>query len=55
VGLEENQRTALQELVDEAEARGANAVVALHLEVEALGGQVGMITVEAAGTAVRLS
>jgi uncharacterized protein YbjQ (UPF0145 family) len=53
--LEENQRTVLQELVDEARARGANAVVALDLEDEALGGQGGVINIEAAGTAVRLS
>ncbi|MFB6154605.1 MAG: YbjQ family protein [Haloferacaceae archaeon] len=53
--LEENQRTALTELVEEAKSRGANAVVALHLEDEALGGQGGMMNVKAAGTAVKLA
>jgi uncharacterized protein YbjQ (UPF0145 family) len=50
--LEENQRAALTELVAEAESMGANAVVGLHLEDEALGGSGGMMNVKATGTAV---
>ena len=51
--LERYQRDALRELVDEANARGANAVVGLRLEDETIGGG-GMMNVKAVGTAVRL-
>ncbi|MFB6122254.1 MAG: YbjQ family protein [Haloferacaceae archaeon] len=53
--LEETQSTALQELVDEAAARGANAVVGIRLEDEAVGGSGGMMNVKATGTAVVVS
>jgi uncharacterized protein YbjQ (UPF0145 family) len=52
--LEDNQRTALTELVAEAESLGADAVVGLRLEDEALGGQGGMMNIKAIGTAVSL-
>jgi uncharacterized protein YbjQ (UPF0145 family) len=51
--LAENQETALDELVAEASDLGANAVVAVTLEDESLGGQGGMMNVKIAGTAVR--
>lgn len=53
--LEENQRAALAELVEEARELGADAVIGLHLEDEVVGPQGGMINVKAAGTAVRLA
>lgn len=52
--LAENQQTALEELVAEAKEMGADAVLAVHLEDEALGGQGGMMNVKVAGTAVTL-
>ncbi|MFB6217975.1 MAG: YbjQ family protein [Halobacteriaceae archaeon] len=52
--LAENQQTALDELVAEAEELGADAVVAVDLEDETIGGG-GMMNVKAVGTAVRLA
>ncbi|MFW5938606.1 MAG: YbjQ family protein [Halanaeroarchaeum sp.] len=52
--LKENQEAAMNELIDEARNRGANAVVGLHLEDETIGGQGGMMNVKAIGTAVRV-
>ncbi|MCO8245265.1 MULTISPECIES: YbjQ family protein [unclassified Haladaptatus] len=52
--LEANQETALDELVEEAKSVGADAVVALDVTDEALGGQGGMINIKAFGTAVSL-
>ena len=52
--LQENQRVALEELLAEARERGANAVVAVHIEDEALGGTGGMMNIKAVGTAVVL-
>lgn len=49
--LRDNQQQALQELVDEAKQRGANAVIAVDLEDEALG-QGGMMNMKVSGTAV---
>lgn len=46
---------ALREMVREAEARGASAVVGLDLDYEVLGAKNGMLMVTACGTAVRLS
>ncbi|WP_435154467.1 heavy metal-binding domain-containing protein [Haladaptatus sp. DFWS20] len=50
--LEENQRLALDELVDEAKSLGADAVVAVELVDESLGAQGGMMNVKVSGTAV---
>lgn len=52
--LHESQRQALQELVDEAEKREANGVIAIDMEDEALGSKGGMMNVKAMGTAVVL-
>jgi uncharacterized protein YbjQ (UPF0145 family) len=52
--LEENQETALDELVEEAKSVGADAVVALDITDESLGGQGGMMNIKAFGTAVSL-
>lgn len=52
--LEANQETVLDELVEEAKSVGADAVVALDVTDEALGGQGGMINIKAFGTAVSL-
>jgi len=47
---------ALQELVAEAEALGANAVVGVDLDYETIGGSgTNMLMVSASGTAVRIS
>jgi len=46
---------ALREMVREAEAREANAVVGLDLDYEVLGAKNGMLMVTACGTAVRLA
>lgn len=51
--LRESQEQALRELVQEAEQRGANAVIAIEMEDEALGNG-GMMNVKATGTAVVL-
>ncbi len=50
--LEENQETALDELVEEAKSIGADAVIALDITDESLGGQGGMMNIKAFGTAV---
>lgn len=52
--LEENQQTALDELVAEAQSVGADAVVAVDITDESLGGQGGMMNVKAFGTALSL-
>ena len=52
--LADNQRTAMAELVEEAESLGADAVVGVRVEDEALGGQGGMMNVKVTGTAVSL-
>lgn len=51
--LRESQEQALRELVDEAEAKGANAVIAVEMEDEAVGAG-NMMNVKATGTAVVL-
>ncbi|ODR80455.1 hypothetical protein BG842_07945 [Haladaptatus sp. W1] len=50
--LEENQETALDELVEEAKSVGADALVAVDITDESLGGQGGMMNIKAFGTAV---
>ncbi len=51
--LQEARKTALDEMTERAQAMGADAVVGVGLDIEAMGGG-GMIMVAAAGTAVRL-
>lgn len=46
---------ALREMVREAEARGASAVVGMDLDYEVLGAKNGMLMVTACGTAARLN
>ena len=45
---------ALQELADEAQSHGANAVVAVDLDYESVGNG-SMLMVSASGTAVRVT
>jgi len=45
---------AVREMVREAEARGASAVVGMDLDYEVLGAKNGMLMVTACGTAVRI-
>ncbi|WP_440005585.1 YbjQ family protein [Halomicrococcus sp. SG-WS-1] len=52
--LADSQQTALDELLEEATELGADAVVAIDVADEALGGQGGMMNVKVVGTAVRL-
>lgn len=52
--LRRGRDTALQELQDEAQALGANAVVGVDLDYESLGSNGSMLMVTASGTAVRL-
>lgn len=50
--LKDAKRVALQEMEQEAAAKGANAVVGVDLDYETVGGG-GMLMVTASGTAVR--
>lgn len=52
--LADEQRTAMEELVAEARDLGADAVVGVRVEDEALGGQGGVMNVKVSGTAVTL-
>lgn len=52
--LRRGRDTALEEMMAEARARGANAVVGVDLDYESLGSNGSMLMVTAAGTAVRL-
>ncbi|AYV49246.1 YbjQ family protein [Caulobacter flavus] len=52
--LREARDIALQEMIDEARRQGADAVVGVDLDYEALGADNGMLMVTAAGTAVKL-
>ena len=45
---------ALREMAEEAQARGANAIVGVDLDYEVLGSGNGMLMVSASGTAVAL-
>jgi len=49
--LKETQQEALAEIVKKAEEKGANAIISLRLEDEALG-QGGMMNIKVYGTAV---
>ena len=50
--LKDVRDVALQEMTDEAVARGANAVVGVDLDYEAIGDKGSMLMVSASGTAV---
>ena len=50
--LKDARDVALQEMTDEAMARGANAVVGVDLDYEAIGDKGSMLMVSASGTAV---
>ena len=52
--LREARDSALREMCDEAAKLGADAVVGVDLDYEALGADNGMLMVTAAGTAVKL-
>ena len=52
--LREAREIALQELQEEAEKRGANAVVGVDLDYEVIGEQGSMLMVSASGTAVTI-
>ena len=51
--LREAKKTALKEMSDHATQLGANAVIAIDLDYETVGGSGSMLMVTAAGTAVR--
>ena len=53
VVLREAKETALKEMSDHAARMGANAVIAVDLDYETVGGSGSMLMVTAAGTAVR--
>lgn len=52
--LNDARQIAIAELTDKAEALGANAVIGVDLDYEAIGSNGSMLMVTAAGTAVRL-
>lgn len=54
--LRNAKQIAIREMVEEASARGANAVIGVDLDYETIspGGAGGMLMVSASGTAVRL-
>ena len=49
----EARETALQELEEEAQRKGANAVVGIDIDYQVLGASNGMLMVTATGTAVK--
>ena len=52
--LREAKNTALEEMAQEAQRLGANAVVGLDLDYETVGGSGSMLMVTCSGTAVRI-
>lgn len=52
--LKKARQIAFDELVAEAQSRGANAVVGVDLDYEVLGEKNGMLMVSISGTAVRI-
>ena len=50
----EARETALQELQEEAQRKGANAVVGIDIDYQVLGANNGMLMVTATGTAVKI-
>jgi uncharacterized protein YbjQ (UPF0145 family) len=53
--LDQAKKYAMTELIQKAEALGANAVVGIDLDYETVGSNGSMLMVSACGTAVRLS
>ncbi len=52
--LRDAKDIAVQEMMEAAQALGANAVIAIDLDYETVGKDSGMLMVSASGTAVRL-
>jgi uncharacterized protein YbjQ (UPF0145 family) len=52
--LRQGRDAAVEEMVDEARTRGADAVVAVDLDYEVIGKEGSMLMVSASGTAVKL-
>jgi len=52
--LKDAKNIAIQEMIEVANAHGANAVIAIDLDYETLGKDSGMMMVSASGTAVKL-
>lgn len=52
--LKEAKESAVEEMVQQAKAKGANAVIGVDLDYETLGSGNGMLMVTACGTAVRI-
>jgi uncharacterized protein YbjQ (UPF0145 family) len=52
--LEEAKEDALRELAEKAQGMGANAILAVDLDFETVGGSGSMLMVIATGTAVRI-
>ena len=52
--LREARDIAVQEMCEEAQARGADAVIGVDLDYETVGKEGGMLMVSASGTAVKL-
>lgn len=52
--LKDAKNIAVQELMEAAQALGANAVIAIDLDYETMGKDGGMMMVSASGTAVQL-
>ena len=50
----EARETALQEMEDEAQRKGADAVVGIDIDYQVLGASNGMLMVTATGTAVKM-
>lgn len=53
--LADAKQNALNELIQKAQAMGANAVVGIDLDFETIGGSGSMLMVVASGTAVRIN
>ncbi|MEO1253541.1 MAG: heavy metal-binding domain-containing protein [Bacteroidota bacterium] len=52
--LKDAKNIAVQEMIEAAQALGANAIIAIDLDYETLGKDSGMMMVSASGTAVKL-
>ena len=52
--LKDAKNIAVQEMIEAAEALGANAIIAIDLDYETLGKDSGMMMVSASGTAVKI-
>ena len=53
--LKEAKDTALKEMIERAQAFGADAIIGIDLDYETLGENNGMMMVTASGTAVKLN